>query len=200
MIKKIILKDFLAHADTTIELGEGMTVLTGPNNSGKSSIVEALRCIATNPPPKYFIRHGAKKARVELEMDDGVRVAWIRKKATAWYEVTKPGAEEPEVYAKFGRKTPEDVLNLLRLNQVPLEGGNSLDVHIGNQRNPIFLLDQPASVAAQSLPLLLKHLTCWQCRQNLRIVSVLLSARKNFSKIKWSRLQKNWTVCRNFLR
>ncbi len=149
MIKKIILKDFLAHADTTIELGEGMTVLTGPNNSGKSSIVEALRCIATNPPPKYFIRHGAKKARVELEMDDGVRVAWIRKKATAWYEVTKPGAEEPEVYAKFGRKTPEDVLNLLRLNQVPLEGGNSLDVHIGNQRNPIFLLDQPASVAAQ---------------------------------------------------
>lgn len=149
MIKKIILKDFLAHAETEIELGEGMTVLTGPNNSGKSSVVEALRCIATNPLPKHFIRHGAKVARVELEMDDGVRVAWIRKKATAWYEVLHPGEEEWVVYAKFGRKTPEDILNILRLNQVPLEGGNSLDVHIGNQRNPIFLLDQPASVAAQ---------------------------------------------------
>lgn len=149
MIKKIILKDFLAHADTEIELGEGMTVLTGPNNSGKSSVVEALRCIATNPLPKHFIRHGAKVARVELEMNDGVRVAWIRKKATAWYEVLHPGEEEWVVYAKFGRKTPEDILNILRLNQVPLEGGNSLDVHIGNQRNPIFLLDQPASVAAQ---------------------------------------------------
>ena len=126
-----------------------MTVLTGPNNSGKSSIVEALRCIATNPLPKHFIRHGAKQARVELEMDDGVRVAWIRKKATAWYEVLRPGEEEWEVYAKFGRNTPEDILNILRLNQVPLEGGKSLDVHIGNQRNPIFLLDQPSSVAAQ---------------------------------------------------
>ncbi|WP_320171447.1 AAA family ATPase [Maridesulfovibrio sp.] len=149
MIKKIILKDFLAHGETEIELGEGMTVLTGLNNSGKSSVVEALRCIATNPLPRHFIRHGASRARVELEMDDGVRVAWIRKKATAWYEVMKPGQEEPEVYAKFGRKPPEDVLNLLRLNHVPLENGNSLDVHIGNQRNPIFLLDQPPSVAAQ---------------------------------------------------
>lgn len=149
MIKKIILKNFLAHAETEIELGPGMTVLTGPNNSGKSSVVEALRCIATNPLPKHFIRHGAKKARVELEMDDGVRVAWIRKKATAWYEVLRPGEEEWEVYAKFGRNTPEDILNILRLNQVPLEGGKSLDIHIGNQRNPIFLLDQPSSVAAQ---------------------------------------------------
>ncbi|WP_432738444.1 AAA family ATPase [Maridesulfovibrio sp. FT414] len=149
MIRKIILKDFLAHAETEIELGEGMTVLTGPNNSGKSSVVEALRCIATNPLPRHFVRHGAKAARVELEMDDGVRVAWIRKKATAWYEVLQPGEEEWEVYAKFGRKPPEDVLGILRLNQVPLEGGSSLDVHIGNQRNPIFLLDQPASVAAQ---------------------------------------------------
>ena len=149
MIKKITLKDFLAHAETEIELGPGMTVLTGPNNSGKSSIVEALRCIATNPLPKHFIRHGAKKARVELEMDDGVRVAWVRKKNTAWYEVLRSGEEEWEVYAKFGRNTPEDILNILRLNQVPLEGGKSLDVHIGNQRNPIFLLDQPSSVAAQ---------------------------------------------------
>ena len=81
MIKRIILKNFLAHADTVIELGAGMTVLTGPNNSGKSSVVEALRCIATNPLPKHFIRHGAKVARVELEMDDGVRVAWIRKES-----------------------------------------------------------------------------------------------------------------------
>ncbi|WP_415719136.1 AAA family ATPase [Maridesulfovibrio sp.] len=149
MIKKIILKNFLAHAETEIELGPGMTVLTGPNNSGKSSVVEALRCIATNPLPKHFIRHGAKKARVELQMDDGVRVAWVRKKNTAWYEVLRPGVEEWEVYAKFGRNTPEDILNILRLNQVPLEGGKSLDVHIGNQRNPIFLLDQPSSVAAQ---------------------------------------------------
>ncbi|TIH14729.1 DNA repair ATPase [Marinifilum sp. JC120] len=151
MIKKIILKDFLAHAETEIELGPGMTVLTGPNNSGKSSVVEALRCIATNPPPKHFIRHGAKKARVELEMDDGVRVAWIRKKATAWYEVLHPGEEEWEVYAKLvGRKTPEDVKKILRLNGVPVEGNEKdVDVHIGNQRNPIFLIDRSPAIAAQ---------------------------------------------------
>lgn len=149
MIKKIRLENFLAHGSTEFELDKGMTVLTGPNNSGKSSIVEALRCISTNPTPKYFIRHGAKKAKVELELEDGVRVVWIREKGHARYEVYANGQEEPEVYAKFGRKPPEDVLNLIRLNLVPLENGNSLDVHIGNQRNPVFLLDQSPGVAAQ---------------------------------------------------
>lgn len=149
MIKKIRLENFLAHGSTEFELDSGVTVLTGPNNSGKSSIVEALRCIATNPLPKNFIRHGAKKARVELELEDGIRVAWVRTKAYALYEVYTPGEDEPQVYAKFGRKPPEDVLNLIRLNMVPLESGNSLDVHIGNQRSPIFLLDQSPGVAAQ---------------------------------------------------
>lgn len=149
MIKKIRLENFLAHGSTEFELDRGMTVLTGPNNSGKSSIVEALRCISTNPAPKHFIRHGAKRAKVELELEDGVRVVWIREKGHARYEVHREGQEEAEVYAKFGRKPPDDVLSLIRLNLVPLENGSALDVHIGNQRNPIFLLDQSPGVAAQ---------------------------------------------------
>ncbi|WP_027178348.1 AAA family ATPase [Maridesulfovibrio bastinii] len=150
MIKKIRLENFLAHGSTELEFDEGVTVLTGPNNSGKSSIVEALRCIATNPAPKNFIRHGAKKAKVELELENDVRVIWIREKGHARYEVYRSkDQEEPEVYAKFGRKPPEDILELIRLNPVPLEAGNSLDVHIGNQRSPVFLLDQSSGVAAQ---------------------------------------------------
>ena len=57
MIQRIILDDFLAHKHTELALGPGVTVLTGPNNSGKSAMVEALRCVATNPPPRHFIRH-----------------------------------------------------------------------------------------------------------------------------------------------
>ncbi|MEF2143934.1 MAG: AAA family ATPase, partial [Desulfovibrionaceae bacterium] len=47
MIQRIILDDFQAHKHTELALGPGVTVLTGPNNSGKSAIVEALRCLAT---------------------------------------------------------------------------------------------------------------------------------------------------------
>jgi exonuclease SbcC len=151
MIRKIILTDFMAHAATEIELGPGLTVLTGPNNSGKSAVVEALRCLAVNPTPKYYIRHGAKEARVEIVFDDGARLAWVRREKYALYELTRPGAQEPEVYAKFGRKPPEEVQDVLRLSLVELEDSaevREIDVHLGNQREPIFLLNKPKTVMA----------------------------------------------------
>ncbi|MBU1248335.1 MAG: AAA family ATPase [Proteobacteria bacterium] len=145
MIHKIVLKNFLAHKNTELRLGPGMTVLTGPNNSGKSAVVEGLRCVAQNPTPRHFIRHGATEARVTVEVDDGTKITWIRKKATVIYEVLRPGAEVPEVYRKLKKgEVPEEVLDLLRLDPVNLESGRanerSVDVHIGNQRKPIFLL------------------------------------------------------------
>ena len=87
MITKIILENFMAHERTELELGPGVNALTGPNNSGKSAIVEALRCVATNPVPKHYIRHGAKEARVTLEFEDKTQVVWVRKKRSSGYEI-----------------------------------------------------------------------------------------------------------------
>lgn len=154
MISKIIIDNFMAHEHTELELGPGVTILTGSNNTGKSAVVEALRCLATNPDrnpnPSLYIRHGAKEARVEVVLDDGTRVAWVRAKRWAKYELWAPGAEEPEEYHKLQRQVPEDVARALRLDQVALETRkDGVDVHIGNQRDPVFLLNQPDSVMAE---------------------------------------------------
>ncbi|OIQ49765.1 DNA replication and repair protein RecF [Pseudodesulfovibrio hydrargyri] len=150
MITKIIIDNFMAHEHTELMLGPGVTILTGSNNTGKSAVVEALRCLATNPVPSHVIRHGAKEARVEVVLDDGTRVAWIRTKRWAKYELWAPGAEEPEEYNKLQRKVPEDVARVLRLDQVELETRKgAVDVHLGNQRDPVFLFNQPDSVMAE---------------------------------------------------
>lgn len=149
MIRSLRLQNFMAHEDTTIPLGPGLTALTGPNNVGKSAVVEALRCLATNPAPRHYIRHGAKEARVTLELADGHRVAWVRRKAGAGYELTRPGAGAPEEFWKLGRSgVPGEVQEVLRLALVELESGEPVDVHLGNQREPVFLLNQPPSTAA----------------------------------------------------
>lgn len=138
----------MAHERTELELGPGVNALTGPNNTGKSAIVEGLRCVATNPRPRHYIRHGAKEARVTVELDGGTRVVWVRKKRSSGYELWTPGAEEPEEYWKFGRRPPDDILDVLRLNMVELETGREVDVHVGNQRDPVFLLNDPGSDSA----------------------------------------------------
>ncbi|GAB6038403.1 hypothetical protein JCM15519_29620 [Fundidesulfovibrio butyratiphilus] len=151
MIRTLTLIDFMAHSRTVLDLGPGLNVLCGPNNTGKSAVVEALRCLCTNPTPRHVIRHGASEARVEALLDDGSLVAWVRRKAYALYEVTAPGGQT-ETYAKLGRgKVPEDVSKLLRLGPVGTEKGDEVDVHLGDQRHPIFLLDRPGSAMADFL-------------------------------------------------
>jgi len=153
MIKRITVENYMAHKRSTIELAEGVTVITGPNNSGKSALVEAIRSVAQNPPSgRHAVRHGARSAVVRIELDTGEAVEWERTEKTALYriypgEADGSGSQSPEVFAKFGRFPPDDVRRLLRLDLVETETG-PVDIHIGNQRYPIFLLDQSGSQAA----------------------------------------------------
>lgn len=151
MLTRLTLENFMAHRRTELPLGPGVTVLRGPNNSGKSAVVEALRCLAANPPvARAFIRHGAKEARVTAELAGGERLTWIRRPASAGYRIERPGAE-PEEFWKLGKSgVPDEVRDLLRLDEVALEGRKeAMDVHLGNQRDPVFLLDEtPAAIAS----------------------------------------------------
>lgn len=152
VIKRIVIQNFMAHKSTSLELARGVTVITGPNNTGKSAIVEAIRSIAQNPPSgRTAIRHGEKSAVVRAELESGEFVEWERTDKTSVYRIRQNGENgtEPstETYAKFGRTPPEDVRGLLRLDSVETETG-PVDIHIGNQRYPIFLLDQSGSQAA----------------------------------------------------
>lgn len=152
MIRRIELIDFMAHQRTVLELDPGVTVLTGPNNTGKSAVVEAVRSIAENPPGRALIRHGARQALVRVELASGELVEWERTSTRALYRIRPAGTDpavagDDEAYAKFGRTPPEDVRALLRLDPIQTETGK-VDIHIGNQRYPIFLLDQSGAQAA----------------------------------------------------
>lgn len=153
MIKRLHIQNYMAHKETTLELDPGVTVLTGPNNSGKSAVVEAIRSLSMNPVPHHVIRHGASKAVVRAELDTGEVVEWVRARGNSVYnlyrngETGESGGEPMETYAKFGRTPPDDVRAVLRLDPVETETG-AVDIHIGNQRYPVFLLDQTGSQAA----------------------------------------------------
>lgn len=164
VIKRIVLKNFMAHKETVIDLAEGVTVITGPNNVGKSAIVEAVRALAQNPSQsRRAIRHGAKSAVVRVELESGDVLEWERNEKSAIYRIHTPldgecgdrerlagdpSERETNTYAKFGHAIPEDVRSRLRLDLVETEGNKNVDIHIGNQRYPIFLLDQAGFQAA----------------------------------------------------
>ena len=70
MIMDIQLKDFIAHKDTKLEFGKGITIFVGHNGSGKSSIIDAVTFALfgkhTRKSNKNLVRRGANSAMVQV--------------------------------------------------------------------------------------------------------------------------------------
>ena len=146
MIKRIELINFMSHRHTVIELDAGLTVLVGPNNCGKSAVVTALQILCHNDNSTYVMRHGAKECRIIVETGEGHRIEWIRKKTgSASYLVN--GEEFDRLRNDSG--VWEELKQTLRMPRLEFDNNNKFDVHIGEQRNPIFLLGDKGKGAAQ---------------------------------------------------
>ncbi len=140
MITRIELVNYMSHKRTVIEPAEGLTVLVGPNNCGKSAIADALRTLCGQNNGKYMVRHNEKLSKVTLETSEGHTISWCRKKNTVFWEV-----DGREIH----RGIPEDLHEKLRLPLVSPEGSpQAFSIHFSDQKQPLFLLDMPPSAPA----------------------------------------------------
>ena len=64
LLRRIRLRNFMSHVDTELELADGVNVIVGPNNCGKSAIVSALSVLATNASGDYMVRHSCDSCSV----------------------------------------------------------------------------------------------------------------------------------------
>lgn len=124
----------MSHPHTVIEPAEGLTVLTGENNTGKSAVIAALQILARNTAGDFMMRHGQRECRILVETSEGNIVQWQRKNKTVSY--TLNGRE----IHRLRNAVPEDLHELLKMPLVDVDGG-AFDVHFGEQKKPIFLLD-----------------------------------------------------------
>ena len=80
----------MSHKRTVIEPADGLTLITGENNCGKSAIAVALEAVSGHTMGNFMLRHGEKKAKVILELDneDGAHtIEWNRSKNSQGWSV-----------------------------------------------------------------------------------------------------------------
>jgi len=127
---------------------EGFTVISGPNNSGKSALMRALRGPLENTPGDKFVRHGAEFCSVKYGFPDGRTVEWRKgPKVKPTYIID--GDEDNPIYP--GKDVPPIVLEIAGMTPVQTTSG-TLWPQIAKQfTGQVFLMDKPGSAVADAI-------------------------------------------------
>ena len=126
--------------ETTIEV-QGLTVITGKSNIGKSALIRSILAALHNRRGSGFISKGSDEAVTTIERNDH-RVTWVKGKSTQY---TIDGT----VHKKAGRSTPPEV---------GLLGFHGIEAHekiyypqIARQMDKPFLISESNPVVAAQL-------------------------------------------------
>ncbi len=143
MIKRIELVNFMSHSHTVIEPAEGLTVLVGPNNCGKSAVMSALQILCHNDTSTYVTKHGEKECSITVETSAGDVVQWSRVRNSTKYVING------ETFDRLRGNVPPVLHDVLRLPKVQLEQSpEEFDIHFGSQKDPVFLINESGRAAA----------------------------------------------------
>jgi DNA repair exonuclease SbcCD ATPase subunit len=124
MIASLKLSNFQSHADTTLAFHPCVNAIIGKTDSGKSSIIRALRLVIENKPSgTEFIKQGTSQTEVTVQFDD---CTVSRAKGTKNnYKLNG------EVLKAFGQSVPDEVKDAVRIDA---------ELSIQKQASPYFLL------------------------------------------------------------
>ncbi len=144
-IKSIRIQNFQPLKDVDIDLGR-ITVLIGPTDLGKSSIIRAARALHRNQSNPSFVRHGASKFKITQVNEDGTTVSIEKGKGVNRFHV------DATPYDKPGQSVPAQVMDVLATNPLELDKDVSLDLNFACQfGSEPFLLTSPTSVITKTV-------------------------------------------------
>jgi exonuclease SbcC len=130
MIKSITIHGYESHTKTALKLSEGINVITGPSDAGKSAINRSIRWVVTNRPQGVdCLNWTTKKAEVTID-----QVTKSRTRSKHFYKV------DGKTYKAFKHEVPGEVQRKLNLSEINFQG----------QHQSYFLIaDSPGQVARE---------------------------------------------------
>jgi len=138
MIKSLTIKNHESHKDTCLEFSPTTNVIIGENDTGKSSILRALKLVVENTAGTFYIPTYDPKAITEciLETSEGDIVTRQRgSKNINNYLLNE------EILKGFGQTVPEEIQKVL----------NITNINIQSQKEPDFLLSNTSGQIASYL-------------------------------------------------
>lgn len=142
-LKKIKLINFQKHELFEADFEEGVNVIYGESNTGKSCIARAIRWIVFSDIQGDVVRkYGTDKTIVELVLDNNIIIRRIKSKTINSYQIELNG--QLKEYNSIGKTIPEDIKNIFGMYPIKIDK-EEINFNISNQITMPFLLADKAT-------------------------------------------------------
>nr|WP_092074983.1 AAA family ATPase [Dendrosporobacter quercicolus]NSL49615.1 AAA family ATPase [Dendrosporobacter quercicolus DSM 1736]SDN25035.1 exonuclease SbcC [Dendrosporobacter quercicolus] len=149
MIASVHIKGFQSHVDSQLNLSPGLTVLTGPTDSGKTALIRAIRWIAFNEPAgENFINQATGEAIVTITLSDGTDIIKGRRKGGRTVYRLVPAIGIPQHFEQAD--VPLEVTAALGITRQTF-GDFETALNFAFQLDAPFLISEPPSAGAKVL-------------------------------------------------
>lgn len=108
-------KNYQIIKQAHLEFHQGLTLITGKSNNGKSSLFKAFKQLAYNTPGMDFIKHNTKQSTITLTHQDTTITYSKHISDGGKYHIQTPQINE--VYTKLGSSQPDIVKETLRIDK-----------------------------------------------------------------------------------
>ena len=155
-IVRVILENFQAHKHTQVDFDDGLNIIVGESNNGKTSILRAIMWVVTNQPlGTDFIMAGEDECKVTVCYDDGTSITRGRtRKDTGYYDVyyrDENGTLQRANYRGFTNAVPVEIANVHQMPKVSITKDIETHLNVLSQLDGPFLLTESPQVKASAI-------------------------------------------------
>lgn len=119
-IKSIELINFQKHDSLTVNFTNGINVIVGSSDAGKSCIRRAIEYCLFNNKIDGIRKEGTKKTSVKIILDNGAIIERIRTASINRYILTVNGEEK--TFDSIGKTTPQEIKDVIGINPIEVDG------------------------------------------------------------------------------
>lgn len=155
-ITRVILDNFQSHEHTEVEFNNGLNIIVGESNNGKTSILRGIMWVIDNQPlGTDFIMAGKDSCYVLIEYDDGTFIERGRTlKDTGYYKVgmvDENGNFTRQEYRGFTNAVPVEIANIHQMPKVNITKDIETHLNVLSQLDGPFLLTESPLVKASAI-------------------------------------------------
>lgn len=153
-IVKVILDNFQSHEHTEMNFTDGLNIIVGESNNGKTAVLRGIMWAITNQPlGTDFIMAGKDECSVTICYDDGTSIKRGRTlKDTGYYDIyyrDDNGTLQRGQYRGFTNAVPVEVANVHQMPKVSITKDIETHLNVLSQLDgPFLLTESPMTKAA----------------------------------------------------